>query len=66
MIKLLGVEYITRKEAVHRYGFSMSWFEQRQHRHEAPRFIKIRGKGKALYNLTETDNWFRKNMKESE
>lgn len=66
MIKILGVEYITRKEAAHRYGFSVSWFEQRQNQHEEPRFIKIRGKGKAYYPKEATDNWFKENMKESE
>jgi hypothetical protein len=66
MIKLLSVEYLTRKEAAHRYGFSMSWFEQRQRLHDGPPFIKIRGKGKAYYPLHETDNWFKENIKESD
>ncbi len=66
MIKILGVEYITRKEASRRYGFSTSWFEQRQSRHEEPRFIKVRGKGRTLYELSKTDDWFKQNMKESE
>lgn len=66
MIKILGTEYITRKEASSRYGLSIAWFEQRQHNHEEPHFIKIRGKGKAYYPLEKTDLWFRNNLKESE
>jgi hypothetical protein len=62
----LGTEYITRKEAAHRYGFSISWFEQRQNKHEEPKFIKIRGKGKVYYPLEKTDLWFKNNMKYSE
>lgn len=66
MIKILGVDYLTRKEAAHRYGLSVSWFEQRQQRKEQPNFIKIRGKGKAFYPLVQTDEWFKQNLLENE
>jgi hypothetical protein len=66
MNKILGRDYINRKEAASRYGLSVAWFKARQNRHEEPRFIKINGKGRVYYDLEHTDNWFKDNMKESE
>src|SRR5579859_2240820 len=47
MHKILGRDYITRKEAATRYGLSVAWFKARHNRHEEPRFIKIKGTGRA-------------------
>lgn len=66
MHKILGRDYLTRKEAATRYGLSVAWFKARQHRHEEPRFIKLRGTGRVYYDVLITDEWFKNNMKESE
>lgn len=66
MHRILGRDYITRKEAATRYGLSVAWFKARQNRHEEPRFIKLRGTGRVYYDVLLTDEWFKNNMKESE
>ncbi len=66
MKDILGIKYITRKEASFRYGLSISWFKQRQQKHEYPHFVKIGGKGRVFYDVIKTDEWFKNNMKETE
>ena len=66
MINILGTEYITDKEAAQRYGYSQSWFQQRRCKHLAPKFVKLQGKGKVFYPVTETDQWFRENIQSSD
>lgn len=62
MIKILGTEYITDKEAAQRYGYSQSWFQQRRCKNLPPMFVKLQGKGKVFYPLDATDQWFRQNI----
>lgn len=57
MIDVLGKKYITDKEAAQRYGFSQSWFQHRRIKKLAPKFKKV--EGKVLYDLDETDSYFR-------
>jgi hypothetical protein len=62
MIEVLGIKYITEKEASHRYGYSKSWFAKQRLKKEEPRFVKLRGKGKVYYELTLIDNWFKRQL----
>ena len=62
MIEIMGIAYITDKEASHRYGYSVSWFQQQRHRKKPPPFIKIQGKGKVYYSVDELNRWFRENI----
>lgn len=62
MIELLGIKYISCKEAASRYGYSVNWFRELIYKKESPKFIRIRGRGKILYPLNDIDEWFRKNM----
>jgi hypothetical protein len=62
MIDLLGVKYITPKEAAQRYGYSQSWFQKQRSNCLQPRFIKLQNKGKVYYPLLETDKWFKENI----
>ena len=64
MIKLLGLEYITDKEASLKYGFSQDWFKKVRVQKRGPKYIKL--EGKVLYPVHDTDEWFRKNIKSSE
>lgn len=64
MIKLLGVEYISDKEASARYHYSDAWFKKRRLEKKGPHYIKL--EGKVLYPLVDTDEWFRRNIKQSE
>lgn len=60
MVKILGVNYINEKEASNRYGYSRSWLEKRRYDKNPPNYTKIGGK--ILYELDETDEWFKNNM----
>lgn len=62
MKEILGVQYITSKEASVRFGYSESWFKQRRMNRWPPKFVKIANKGKVLYPLIEIDEWFKKNI----
>jgi len=66
MIEILGVKYLTDKEAAQRYGYSTAWFQKQRSNKLAPKFVKIQGKGKVYYPLEETDKWFIDNIKPSE
>jgi hypothetical protein len=66
MKELLGVKYITQKEASTRYGMSTQWFERARHTGDGPPYFKIRGKGIAYYDVEKTDFWFKANMIEGE
>lgn len=63
MIDIMGVKYMTDKEASKRYGYSTSWFQKQRSLKQQPSFIKLLGKGKVYYPLGETDMWFKDNMK---
>ena len=62
MIELLGVKYITDKEASHIYGYSVSWFQKQRHNKKPPPFIKIQDKGKVYYAVDELNKWFKDNI----
>ena len=66
MIEIMGVKYISDKEASHRYGYSQGWFQKRRQKKIAPKFMRLEGKGKVFYPLEETDKWFIDNIKPSE
>jgi len=60
MIKLLGTDYMNDKETAQRYGYSTSWLAQRRSAKLPPNYIKINGK--ILYETIKTDEWFKKNI----
>jgi predicted DNA-binding transcriptional regulator AlpA len=62
MIELLGVKYITDKEASHLYGYSVSWFQKQRAKKQPPPFVKLQGKGKVYYSVEELDKWFKENI----
>lgn len=64
MINIMGIDYLTVKEAAHRYGYSKAWFDLRRDQDKGPIYIKILGKGRILYPLTQTDEWFKNAMVE--
>jgi len=64
MIKILGIDYMTSKECADRYGHSESCFEKRRMEKKPPSFIKLQGK--ILYEVGETDEWIKNNMKKME
>lgn len=66
MKEILGITYMSSKEAASRYGYSDSWFKKRRMEGSSPKFIKFQNKGKILYPLDETDKWFKENAIESE
>lgn len=61
MIKIIGVEYLTEKEASHRYGYSIAWFRKQRNLHVCPKFTRLgtKTRGRVYYPLVETDNWFK-------
>lgn len=62
MIVILGVKYITEKEASTRYGYSLSWFQRQRHFKKKPSFVKLQGTGKVYYPMEDTDLWFKENL----
>lgn len=66
MKEILGIKYMTDKEAADRYGYSQSWFQKARWKGNSPPFLKFRGKGKVLYDVMATDLWFKENMIEGE
>ena len=66
MIDILGVQYITQKEAAYRYGYSESWFQKCRYEGNGPIYVRLNRKGKILYPVLKLDEWFRSNLKECE
>ena len=62
MIELLGIKYISEKEASKRYGYSSSWFQKRRFSKSPPPYVKLQNKGKIYYPLEQTDAWFKENL----
>lgn len=62
MIEIDGTKYITDKEASHRYGYSVSWFQKQRHKKQPPPFVKLQDKGKVYYSVNELDKWFKDNI----
>ncbi len=65
MIELLGKTYINEKEASLRYSYSRDWFRKCRSMGDGPPFLKMH-EGKILYDIEETDKWFKANMKKSD
>lgn len=66
MIEILGMKYLTDKDASKRYGFSQSWFQKARYEGNGPVCVQLKKKGKVLYPLEQTDEWFRTNLREVE
>ena len=66
MIDMLGKKFITDKEAADRYGYSQSWFIRARAEGHGPKHIQIKDKGRVLYPLIETDEWFKIRMEMKE
>jgi predicted DNA-binding transcriptional regulator AlpA len=62
MIEIDNIKYITDKEASHIYGYSVSWFQKQRAKKLPPPFIKLQGKGKVYYSVTEINEWFVNNI----
>jgi hypothetical protein len=62
MIEIMGVKYISDKEASYRYGYSQSWFQKCRYEGNGPQFVRLQGKGKVLYPVDKLDEWFRLNL----
>lgn len=66
MIELLGIKYLTEKEASVRYGMSQAWFKLRRWKKNSPPYTRLQGRGKVLYPMQEVDDWFKENMHKEE
>lgn len=66
MIEIMGNKFLTDKEASERYGYSQSWFIRERTKGSGPKFIQLKDKGRVLYPVEQTDNWFKEKMKEKE
>ena len=66
MIEIMGNKFLTDKEAAERYGYSQSWFIRARGEGFGPKFIQLKDKGRVLYPVEKTDNWFREKMMEKE
>lgn len=64
MIKILGKEYISDKEAEHQFGFSREWFKKQRSLKKGPPYIKL--EGKVLYCLIDIETWFKDRVKHAE
>lgn len=62
----MGIDFITLKEAAHRYGLSTWWFRLRNRQHKEPHAFRINGRGRIYYDMLKTDAWFKANMVEVE
>ena len=62
MIEIMGIKYLTEKEASRRYGMSTSWFRNKRWDKKGPSYTKILGVGRVMYPVDLTDEWFRQNM----
>ena len=63
MIKITDKRYITIKEASKRYGMSESWFKDHIRKNKGPISFQIDGKGIRYFDIDQTDDWFKNNMK---
>ncbi len=66
MIEILGKKFITDKEASERYGYSQKWFIKARGNGRGPKYAQIKDKGRVLYPLIETDEWFKTRMEMKE
>ena len=66
MIDIMGRKFITDKEAAERYNYSQTWFQHARLNKTGPKYIQIKDKGRVLYPLIETDEWFKARMEMKE
>lgn len=66
MVEILGMKYITEKEASQRYGYSQAWFVKARRQGYGPHYIQIMTFGRILYPVEDTDEWFKKRMESKE
>lgn len=66
MIDILGRKFITDKEASERYNYSQTWFQHARLKKTGPKYVQIKDKGRVLYPLIETDEWFKVRMEMKE
>ena len=62
MQEIMGIQYLTEKEASKRYGYSMAWFSARRYKNLPPKAVQLEVRKKILYPLKETDEWFIKQL----
>ncbi len=58
MLEIMGMKFISDKEASKRYGYSQSWFIRSRTQGFGPRWVQFKEHGRVLYPLDETDKWF--------
>jgi hypothetical protein len=63
VIDIMGVKYMTAKDASKRYGYSVEWFQKRRSEKKPPPYIKLQDKGRVLYPMNDCDNWFQQELK---
>lgn len=66
MFELLGIQYLTDKEASFRYGYSQSWFQKMRALGIGPNYVRLNGKGKILYPAKDLENWFREHLQKGD
>ena len=66
MMEIMGVKYITPKEASKRYGYSVGWFQKQRSLRKDPAYVKINNRGRVLYKAEDLDSWFRERLNETE
>jgi len=66
MITIMGVQFLSVKEAANRYGYSVEWFKKKRALKCGPKFIQMEGGTRVLYPIDQTDEWFKKRMREKE
>lgn len=62
MLEILGIKYVTDKEASYQYGYSQSWFQKMRAEGHGPEYVRLNGKGKILYPADKLEQWFRENL----
>lgn len=67
MNEINGKKFISDKEASHRYGKSVSWFQKKRLKKNMckkkyPPFMKIEKTGNVYYSVEELDKWFEENI----
>lgn len=63
MITIRGIEYLFQKEVTKKFGVSVSWLEKRRQKQINPKHVRLGDKGRILYPLKQTDEWFKEQLK---
>lgn len=62
MIEVLGVKYITDKEASQKYGLSRSWFQKIRQTKMSPPYVRFNQNGRVYYEINQMDDWFKSRL----